>query len=205
MDVILLERIDKLGQMGDVVKVKTGFARNYLLPQKKALRATDANKSYYESRRSELEANNLERKGEAETSAKTMSGLSFVLVRQAGEGGQLYGSVTARDVYDGLKADGLTLERGQVELNAAIKQLGRYVVPIKLHPEVSIDITVTVSRSMDQADIAAAAALLDREEDVVKAGEQEQEAEEARNAEFEPKPVAEAPAEPGIEENAEEA
>lgn len=91
MDVILLERIDKLGQMGDVVKVKTGFARNYLLPQKKALRATDANKSYYESRRSELEANNLERKGEAETSAKTMSGLSLVLVRQAGEGGQLYG------------------------------------------------------------------------------------------------------------------
>lgn len=181
MDVILLERIDKLGQMGDVVTVKTGYARNFLLPQKKALRATDANRSYFESKRSELEAINLERRTEAEAVAKKMDGQHLVLVRQAGEGGQLYGSVTARDVADGLKEDGIKMDRGQVELNAAIKQLGQYVVPVKLHPEVSVDVTVTVSRSKDQADIDAAAAiaasLLEKEEDAAKAVQLEQEAE----------------------------
>ncbi len=184
MDVILLERIDKLGQMGDVVGVKTGYARNYLLPQKKALRATDANRAYFESRRSELEAINLERRGEAEAVAKKMQGLHLVLVRQAGEGGHLYGSVTARDVSDGLKADGVIMDRGQVELNAAIKELGQYTVPVKLHPEVVVDITVTVSRSKDQADIDAAANLLEREEDAVKAVAQEQEAEQDRDHEL---------------------
>ncbi|MDE0800371.1 MAG: 50S ribosomal protein L9 [Rhodospirillaceae bacterium] len=181
MDVILLERIDKLGQMGDVVKVKTGYARNFLLPQKKALRATDANRTYFESRRSELEAVNLERRGEAEAVAKKMEGLRLVLVRQAGEGGQLYGSVTARDVADGLKADGVKMDRGQVELHAAIKQLGKYDVAVKLHPEVSVDISLTVSRSMDQADIDAAGSLLEREEDAAEAIVQEQEAEQARD------------------------
>ncbi|MEQ8508405.1 MAG: 50S ribosomal protein L9 [Rhodospirillaceae bacterium] len=184
MDVILLERIDKLGQMGDVVGVKTGYARNYLLPQKKALRATDANRAYFESRRSELEAINLERRGEAEAVAKKMVGLHLVLVRQAGEGGQLYGSVTARDVSDSLKQEGVTMDRGQVELNAAIKALGQYTVPVKLHPEVVVDITVTVSRSKDQADIDAASNLLEREEDAVEAVAQEQEAEQARDEEL---------------------
>lgn len=186
MDVILLERIDKLGQMGDVVTVKTGYARNFLLPQKKALRATDANKTYFESKRTELEAINLQRRTEAEAVAKKMDGQHLVLVRQAGEGGQLYGSVTARDVADGLKEDGVKMERGQVELNAAIKQLGQYTVPVKLHPEVSVDVTVTVSRSKDQADIDAAAAvaaeLLEKEEDAAQAVELEQEAEQALEA-----------------------
>ena len=194
MDVILLERIDKLGQMGDVVKVKTGYARNFLLPQKKALRATDANRTYFESRRSELEAVNLERKGEAEAVAKKMEGLHLVLVRQAGEGGQLYGSVTARDVADGLKEDGVTMDRGQVELNAAIKQLGKFTVPAKLHPEVSVDIDVTVARSMDQADIDAAGSLLEREEDVAEAVAQEQEAEQARDEELDTQAADEAKA-----------
>ncbi len=186
MNVILLERIDKLGQMGDVVSVKTGYARNFLLPQKKALRATDANKTYFESKRTELEAVNLERRTEAEAVAKKMDGLHVVLVRQAGEGGQLYGSVTARDVADSLKEEGVKMERGQVELNAAIKQLGQYAVPVKLHPEVSVDITVTVSRSRDQADIDAAAAiaaeLLEKAEDAAQAVELEQEAEQALEA-----------------------
>ncbi|MGB1875868.1 MAG: 50S ribosomal protein L9 [Rhodospirillaceae bacterium] len=194
MDVILLERIDKLGQMGDVVKVKTGYARNFLLPQKKALRATDANRTYFESRRSELEAINLERKGEAEAVAKKMDGMHLVLVRQAGEGGQLYGSVTARDVADALKEDGVKMDRGQVELNAVIKQLGKYTVPVKLHPEVSVDISVTVSRSMDQADIDAAGALLEREEDAAEAVAQEQEAEQARDEELDTQAADEAKA-----------
>ena len=194
MDVILLERIDKLGQMGDVVKVKTGYARNFLLPQKKALRATDANRTYFESRRSELEAVNLERKGEAEAVAKKMEGLHLVLVRQAGEGGQLYGSVTARDVADGLEEVGVTMDRGQVELNAAIKQLGKFTVPVKLHPEVSVDIDVTVARSMDQADIDAAGSLLEREEDVAEAVAQEQEAEQARDEELDTQAADEAKA-----------
>ncbi len=183
MDIILLERIDKLGQMGDVVTVKAGYARNFLLPKKKALRATDANKTYFESRRADLEAVNLERRTEAEAVAEKMAGLHLVLVRQAGEGGHLYGSVTARDVADGLKEKAVKMDRGQVELNAAIKQLGQYAVPIKLHPEVTVDITVTVSRSKDQADIDAAAsvaaALLEKTEDAEKAVQLEQEAEQA--------------------------
>lgn len=209
MDVILLERIDKLGQMGDVVKVKPGYARNFLLPQKKALRATDSNKTYFESRRSELEAINLERRTEAEDVAKKMDGTHLVLVRQAGEGGQLYGSVTARDVADSLKEEGVKMDRAQVELNAAIKQLGKYTVPVKLHPEVSIDITVTVSRSKDQADIEAAGKLLEREEDAAEAVALEQEAEQARDAkldaeaafdEYEAATDAGPDAEPGEEE-----
>ena len=186
MDVILLERIDKLGQMGDVVSVKNGYARNYLLPQKKALRATDANKTYFESKRSELEAINLERRTEAEAVAKKMEGMHIVLVRQAGESGQLYGSVTARDVSDSLKEESIKMDRGQVDLNAAIKQLGQYTVPVKLHPEVSVDITITVSRSKDQADINAAAAiatdLMEKAEDAAEAVNLEQEAEEALGA-----------------------
>lgn len=151
MQVILLERIEKLGQMGDVVKVKPGFARNYLLPKRKALRATDENRKIFESRRGELEADNLERRGEAEAVAGKLDGLSIVLIRQAGEGGQLYGSVTARDLAQALDREGVKIERAQVQLDKVIKVLGLHPVRIRLHPEVSVTITANVARSEDEA------------------------------------------------------
>jgi large subunit ribosomal protein L9 len=175
MDVILLERIDKLGQMGDVVRVKNGHARNFLLPQKKALRATDQNKAYFEGRRAELEAVNLKHKQEAEAVAVKLAGYHIVLVRQAGEGGQLYGSVTPRDIADGLKEEGVKMDRGQVELKATIKKLGQHNAAIRLHPEVKVDISVTVARSKDEADITAAVGLLERQEDADKAIAKDQE------------------------------
>ena len=149
MEVILLERIDKLGQMGDIVKVKNGFARNFLLPQKKALRANDVNKKYFENKKAELEAVNLKRKDEAQNIAKKMQGLHIIIVRQASEGGQLYGSVTSRDITSALKEEGVKIEKGQIDLNAPVKELGDYKVPIRLHPEVVIEISITVSRSRE--------------------------------------------------------
>src|ERR1700744_2927246 len=149
MDVILLERIDRLGQMGDVVNVKPGFARNFLFPQKKALRANKDNRAYFESRRTELEASNLKRRDEAQAVAKKMDGLKVVLVRQAGEGGQLYGSVSARDIADALIAQGYNVERGQVLLNAPVKILGVFKTQVRLHPEVKVDVDFTVARSME--------------------------------------------------------
>ena len=151
MQVILLERIEKLGQMGDVVKVKPGFARNYLLPKKKAMRATDANLKVFESQRSQLETNNLERRSEAEAVAGKLDGLSIGLIRQAGEGGQLYGSVTARDMAQALGKDGVKVERAQVQLDKVIKVLGLHPVRLRLHPEVSVTITVNVARSEEEA------------------------------------------------------
>ena len=151
MQVILLERIEKLGQMGDVVKVKPGYARNYLLPKKKAMRATDANLKVFESQRSQLETNNLERRSEAEAVAGKLDGLSIVLIRQAGEGGQLYGSVTARDMAQALGKDGVKVERAQVQLDKVIKVLGLHPVRLRLHPEVSVTITVNVARSEEEA------------------------------------------------------
>lgn len=151
MQVILLERIEKLGQMGDVVKVKPGFARNYLLPKRKALRATDENRKIFESRRAELEADNLKRRGEAESVAGKLDGLSIVLIRQAGEGGQLYGSVTARDLAQALDREGVRIERSQVQLDKVIKVLGLHPVRIRLHPEVTVTITANVARSEDEA------------------------------------------------------
>ena len=151
MQVILLERIEKLGQMGDVVKVKPGFARNYLLPKKKAMRATDANLKVFESQRSQLETDNLERRSEAEAVAGKLDGLSIVLIRQAGEGGQLYGSVTARDMAQALGKDGVKVERAQVQLDKVIKVLGLHPVRLRLHPEVSVTITVNVARSEEEA------------------------------------------------------
>jgi large subunit ribosomal protein L9 len=170
MDVILLERIDRLGQMGDVVNVKPGFARNFLFPQKKALRANKENRAYFESRRSDLEANNLKRRDEAQAVAKKMDGLKVVLVRQAGEGGQLYGSVSARDIADALTAQGYHVDRGQVLLNAPVKALGLFKTQVRLHPEVKVDIEFTVARSMEEADLKAAEAaqLLERAEDAEK-------------------------------------
>ena len=151
MQVILLERIEKLGQMGDVVKVKPGFARNYLLPKKKAMRATDANLKVFDSQRSQLETDNLERRSEAEAVAGKLDGLSIVLIRQAGEGGQLYGSVTARDMAQALGKDGVKVERAQVQLDKVIKVLGLHPVRLRLHPEVSVTITVNVVRSEEEA------------------------------------------------------
>ena len=158
MEVILLERIEKLGQMGDVVKVKPGFARNFLLPQKKALRANKDNLAFFEKQRAQLEAINLKRRDEAQAVAAKMEGLKVLMVRQAGEGGQLYGSVSGRDVADAVKAAGFTIERSQVNLDSPIKTLGSYPVRLSLHPEVSVTVTVTVARSQEEAERAAAAA-----------------------------------------------
>ncbi len=155
MEVILLERVAKLGQMGEVVKVKSGFARNYLLPRKKALRATEENKKLYETRRAQLEAQNLSRRSDADKVAAKMNGLSVMLVRQAGESGQLYGSVSARDIADAVGGAGFTVARSQVELNQPIKTLGLFPVPVHLHPEITVTITVNVARSVEEAEIQA--------------------------------------------------
>lgn len=164
MEVILLERIEKLGQMGDVVKVKPGFARNFLLPQKKALRANKDNLAYFEKQRAQLEAANLKRREEAQAVAAKMEGLQVLMVRSAGESGQLYGSVSGRDVADAVKAAGYTVERGQVNLDNPIKTLGSYPVRVSLHPEVSVTVTVNVARSQEEAERAAAAAAAKTEE-----------------------------------------
>jgi large subunit ribosomal protein L9 len=153
MDVILMERIEKLGQMGDVVSVKPGYARNYLLPQKKAMRATEANRVAFDTQRVQLEAANLERRTEAEGVAKKVDGLFVVLVRQAGEAGQLYGSVNGRDVADQVTEAGVTIERRQIQLDRPIKSIGLHTVRVDLHPEVSVSITVNVARSEDEAEI----------------------------------------------------
>ena len=151
MEVILLERIAKLGQMGDVVRVRDGYARNFLLRHGKALRATDDNRSKFESQRSHLEARNLERKAEGEAVAAKLDGQSFIVIRQAGETGQLYGSVSTRDIADVVEAGGFSVERGQIALNQPIKTIGLHTVPIALHPEVVANITVNVARSPDEA------------------------------------------------------
>ena len=155
MEVILLERIEKLGQMGDVVKVKSGYARNYLLPQKKALRATDANKQLFEVQRAQLEAANLEHRAEAEKVGKKMKGLSVVMVRQAGEAGQLYGSVNARDISTAVTEAGFAITRQQVELNQPIKALGLHPVRVSLHPEIGVEVIANVARSQDEAKVQA--------------------------------------------------
>ncbi len=155
MEVILLERVAKLGQMGEVVNVKPGYARNYLLPRKKALRATEENKKLFESRRAQLETQNIARKSDADRVAGKMQGLAVVLIRQAGEAGQLYGSVNARDIAAAVKDAGFTVDRQQVELNVPIKTLGLVKVPVHLHPEVTIGVTVNVARSTDEAKIQA--------------------------------------------------
>ena len=153
VDVILLERVEKLGQMGQVVKVRPGYARNYLLPQKKALRATKDNLAYFEKQRHQLEAQNLSRRSEAEQVAKKLEGVSVVVIRQAGESGQLYGSVTARDIAEAVTHAGFTVTRAQVVLDKAIKTLGLYKQRVILHPEVSVAITVNVAQSAEEAEM----------------------------------------------------
>src|SRR5581483_7000256 len=152
MQVILLERIGRLGQMGDVVTVKDGYARNFLLPQGKALRATEANRKRFEREKSQLEARNLELKTEAEAVSRKLDGQSFVILRQAGDSGQLYGSVSTRDIAEALTAGGFSIERRQVMLDRPIKSLGLHELRIALHPEVLPHVTINVARSSDEAE-----------------------------------------------------
>ena len=152
MEVILLERIPKLGQMGETVRVKDGFARNYLLPQGKALRATEANKAKFDGMKVELETRNVELKGEAQKISTRLDGQNFSVIRQAAETGQLYGSVSARDLAALITAAGFTVERAQIALNAPIKAIGRHKVPIALHPEVEVSVMINVARSADEAE-----------------------------------------------------
>jgi len=152
MEVILLERVAKLGQMGEVVRVKDGFARNFLLPKGKALRATKDNRVKFESMKTQLETRNLELKGEAEKVAEKLNGQSFVVIRQAAETGHLYGSVSPRDLVAILETGGFTVPRGQIALNTPIKTIGLHKVPIALHPEVDVTVTVNVARSNDEAE-----------------------------------------------------
>lgn len=156
MEVILLERVAKLGQMGDVVRVRDGFGRNYLLARGKALRATEENKKRFEGQKLELETRNLELRSEAESVAETLNGHAVVVLRQSGESGVLYGSVSTRDIAEALTADGFHVARNQVTLNAPIKTLGLHTVPVVLHPEVAVTVTVNVARSAEEAERQAA-------------------------------------------------
>jgi large subunit ribosomal protein L9 len=176
MEVILLERVGKLGQMGDVVRVKDGFARNFLLPQGKALRATKENRGRFDGMKVELEARNLAAKGEAEGVAGKLDGQSFIVTRQASEVGQLYGSVSARDIATILSDGGFKVDRGQIVLNAPIKTVGLHKVPVALHPEVEAAITINVARNADEAARQA------RGEDMAVRREEADEAEEAAAA-----------------------
>ena len=152
VELVLLQRVEKLGQMGDVVRVKPGFARNFLLPQKKALRATKDNMARFEEQRAQLEAQNIKRREEAERVAERVGGLTIVIIRQAGESGSLYGSVSTRDIAEGCTEGGLTINRSQVILEQPIKTLGLTPVRVTLHPEVSISVTVNVARSVEEAE-----------------------------------------------------
>lgn len=152
MEVILLERIGRLGQMGETVKVKDGYARNFLLPQGKALRANEANKKKFEGQRAQLEAQNLERKKEADAVAEKLDGQSFIVVRSAGETGQLYGSVSTRDIAEIITENGFSLHRNQVELNHPIKTIGIHQIAISLHPEVEVTVSINIARSAEEAE-----------------------------------------------------
>ena len=187
MEVILLERIGRLGQMGDVVRVKDGYARNFLLPQGKALRATDANKSKFEGMKADLQAKNLASKGEAGKIGGKLDGKSFPVLRQASETGQLYGSVSPRDLAALLTENGFAVDRNQIALNVPIKSIGQHKVPVQLHPEVEVTITVNVARSADEAERLA------RGEDVTV----RREASEAEEAAAAAASTAEAMFEPG--------
>ena len=155
MEVILLERVEKLGAIGDVVTVKNGFARNYLLPNKKALRANESNRKLFEANRAKIESDNAERRSDAEKAAKTVDGKSVQLIRQASNTGQLYGSVSARDIVEGLEGQGAKVSKSQVLLDRPIKAIGMHEVRVALHPEVSVTIKVNVARSPEEAELQA--------------------------------------------------
>jgi len=174
MDVILLERVAKLGQMGEVVTVKDGYARNFLLPQKKALRANEVNIKAFEERKAQLEARNLETKKEADALAAKLDGQQFVIIRSASDAGALYGSVTTRDAADAATEAGFSLDRKQIVLSRPIKELGLHTVHVNLHPEVDVDIVLNVARSNDEAELQASGKSI-----------QELDAEEEAAAEFE--------------------
>ncbi len=176
MEVILLERVENLGQMGDVVKVRDGFARNFLLPQKKALRANDANRELFATQRADLEARNLERRKEAEAAAGKIDGLTFVVIRQASEAGMLYGSVSTRDIAEVAGEEGVSIDRAQVRLDKPLKALGVFPVRVMLHPEVSVSVNINVARSLEEAERQA------RGENVLARGDEEEA--EADVAEF---------------------
>ncbi len=174
MQVILLERVAKLGQMGEVVTVKDGYARNFLLPQKKALWASDANIKAFEAQKAQLEANNLETKAEAEKLGEKLDGQTFVVIRSASDAGSLYGSVTTRDAADAATAEGFTVDRKQISLSQPIKELGLHSLNVSLHPEVDVEIVLNVARSTEEAELQAAGKSI-----------QELAAEEEAEAEFE--------------------
>ena len=155
MEVILLERVEKLGQIGDIVSVKNGFARNYLLPNKKALRANEANKKVFEANRAKIEADNASKRSDAETASKGIDGKTVQLIRQASNTGQLYGSVSARDIVEALGSDGAKVTKSQVILDRPIKAIGVHEVKVALHPEVSVTVKVNVARSPEEADLQA--------------------------------------------------
>lgn len=209
MDIILLERVAKLGQIGDVVTVKNGFARNYLLPQKKALRATKANMAVFEAQRKEIEANNLKAKTEAEAVAAKMDDVSVVLIRQAGESGQLFGSVSARDIAAALEEAGYKISKNQVILDRAIKILGLNDIAIRLHAEVDVNVVVNVARSAEEAEIQAAGGDVDAKEEeeefaVEDYFEKEEDAEAAASADDEAEEEVAEEAAPAEEEASEE-
>jgi large subunit ribosomal protein L9 len=179
MEVILLERVAKLGQMGETVRVKDGFARNFLLRQGKALRATEENKKKFEGMKKQLETRNLELKGEAEKVGTQVDGKSFVVLRQASETGQLYGSVSTRDIAKILTDNGFSVDRSQIALNMPIKGIGLHKIPLALHPEVEVSITINVARSPDEAERQA------RGEDVTQRRDEDEEDAEAARAEAE--------------------
>ncbi len=209
MEVILLERISKLGQMGDVVRVKDGYGRNFLLPHGKALRATDANKAKFEGMKADLQAKNQASKAEADKTGSKLDGKSFPVIRQASETGQLFGSVSPRDIAEILTGNGFEVKRNQIALNVPIKTIGQHKVPVQLHPELEVTITVNVARSADEAerlargedvtvrrqpgdDEEAAEAALAAAEAMFEPGASEGEGETAEAAEAEPEAKADA-------------
>ncbi|BAT60548.1 50S ribosomal protein L9 [Variibacter gotjawalensis] len=199
MEVILLQRVAKLGQMGEVVRVKDGYARNFLLPTGKALRATDANRTRFDGMKSDLEARNLQQKGEADKIAKKLDGKTFVVLRQASDTGQLYGSVSPRDIALLITEGGFKLDRNQVHISTPIKMVGMHVIPIGLHPEVDVNITMNVARNADEAARQA------KGENVTvrrEGGDDEVEEAKAVAEEFFEQPQEEAAAEEGEENNA---
>ena len=185
-EIILLERIERLGKMGDVVKVKPGYARNFLLPNRKALRATKENLAYFEGQRQVLEVQNNERKAEAQKIAGKLEGLKVMIIRQASEAGSLYGSVASRDIADALASGSqITIARNQVDLNDAIKSIGLFPVKITLHPEVKVQITLNIARSADEAKLqekTGKAAIVDYKADGRKAAKEQAEAALAASA-----------------------
>jgi len=209
MEVILLERIENLGQMGDVVRVRPGFARNFLLPQGKALRSNKENLAVFEQQRAQLEADNLKRRSEAEAVAKRLEGSNIVMIRQAGDSGQLYGSVSSRDISDAVTEGGTTIDRTQVVLDRPIKMLGLHDIRLRLHPEVSVHVSINVARSEAEAEMQAESGRFVSADELARAEEAAEAealaaADEAAAAEEAAAEEAAGNAELGVEETAED-